>query len=103
MTEVSTTEDTAMAMELRSVRKVEWGVIIALTINIMTAAFFTGVYFNTITEQERRITELEKDRTTNQTTLTAQNLSLTRIEGDVRYLRERAEEDRRVLYQRRGL
>lgn len=103
MSEMSSEEGALLQGEIRSARKAEWGVIIALTINVITAAFGVGVYFNTISEQGRRITQLESERALSQTALNQQGLLLARIEGDVKYLRERAEEDRRVIYQRRGL
>ena len=103
MTEMSSEEGAALQGELRGVRKAEFGVILALVINVITAAFGVGVYFNTISEQGRRIAQLESERAMSQNALNQQGLLLARIEGDVKYLRERAEEDRRVIYQRRGL
>lgn len=97
-----TTED-ILKGELRSVHKAEWGVILALTINVMTAAFGVGVYFNTITEQGRRISDLEADRNTDRKTIADLSNTLVKIDANVEFLKTRAEEDRQVIYQRRGL
>lgn len=89
--------------ELQRSRKIEWGIILALVINVITAAFGVGVYFNTLTEHGRRIDQLEKSFVINQASVAQLNLTLIEIKGHVEYLRERAEEDRRVIYQKKGL
>lgn len=93
----------AVLKELRTTRKIEWGVILALSINVITAAFGVGVYFNTITEQGRRISALERDRDTDRQTLARLTETLISIDTNVKFLKERADEDRQVLYERRGL
>lgn len=103
MTEFSTEETMILKGEIRSVRKAEWGVLLALTVNVVTAAFGVGVYFNTITEQGRRISQLESDRMADQQTISRLNETLVRIDANVDFLKQRAEEDRQVIYQRRGL
>ena len=96
------TEDAVLA-ELRANHKVEWGIILALVINVVTAAFGVGVYFNTIAEQGRRITQLESDRNLDRKALAGLSETLIRIDTNIEFLTKRAEEDRRIIYQRRGL
>lgn len=100
---ISTEETMILKEELHSVRKAEWGVILALTINVVTAAFGVGVYFNTITEQGRRIAELESDRNMDRKTIADLSNTLVKIDANVEFLKQRAQEDRQIIYQRRGL
>lgn len=101
MTDPMTVEETMILKgELRSVRKAEWGVLLALIINVVTAAFGVGVYFNTITEQGRRIATLEADRRADRRSIDELRATLIRIDANVQFLKERAAEDRRTIYRR---
>lgn len=86
------------AREFSRARKTDIGVIVALLINVVTAAFGVGVYFNTIVEQGKDIADLQRDRLEDRRAIAQLSETLVRIDANVQFLKERADEDRVWLY-----
>jgi hypothetical protein len=87
-----------MKEEAARVAKLDMGVIASVSISVITFAFGVGLYFGTILEQGRRIEELERGRTEDRKEISVIKETVIQIDANVRFLAERAGEDRRRIY-----
>ena len=69
------------------VKRAEWIAIAAFVVSIAQFVFMAGVIYADVKDHDRRILGIE-------TEVKAQSTSLTRIEEGVKFLEERAREDR---------
>lgn len=76
------------------VKRAEWIAIAAFVVSIAQFVFMAGVIYADVQDHDRRILVIETEVKTQSTTL-------TRIEAGVKFLEDRAREDRAAMADRR--
>ena len=84
-----------------SVARSEIIAAIALGLNVLTMAFGAGVYVNTIQQHSRDIADLKEGQKIAAAAASEFREKLARIDENVKFLRDRASEDRKFMEKER--
>lgn len=85
--------DTSPEPMERELKRAEWGVICSLLLSAATALFTGGIVYGQVQAQDARITKVESKLDQNSDLITAQAVTVARIDANVQILLEQRKAD----------